>query len=94
MAPLNLQYVTILYGVWTWQLGKNQYIPASGSYPPIEFSKLNFSPLGWPMPYALQMDLSKGSICTDHPSGIFLLSVNLPPLTLLKKNLPPLMLAG
>jgi hypothetical protein len=34
------------------------------------------------MPYALQMDLSKGSICTDHPPGIFLLWVNLPPLML------------
>jgi hypothetical protein len=38
------------------------------------------------MPYALQMDLSKGSIYTDHPPGIFLLWVNLPPLTLLKKK--------
>jgi hypothetical protein len=32
------------------------------------------------------MDLSKGSIYTDHPPGIFLLWVNLPPLTLLKKR--------
>jgi hypothetical protein len=34
------------------------------------------------MSYALQMDLSKGSIYTDHPPGIFLLWVNLPLLML------------
>jgi hypothetical protein len=34
------------------------------------------------MSYALQLDLSKGNICIDHPRGIFLLWVNLPPLML------------